>query len=381
MRICLVALAVATPLTANAASLAWPKDLPFPGDGVHVPREEPAGAVQTSASLAAVRASAVAAGFVVMASDSDHVVLGRDGARIDLAVVTDHGASQVLDVRWDRPPTDPLFWTRDDGCGAGTVLDVSPQLRDTSDVRVEAACVRDGVRDGPFVALGPGAAFEQGAWRAGVRTGDWLLIDARGGRIEVGYAEGRRSGPLVRYHPDRTVAETGEYVAGRREGRWDAWWPDGSVQATATWCDDRLCGERVLWYPRETAVAIELPDVEAPTSALHLTLAPTAAAQVFERATWVGGVLEGPFERYLPSTAVPGAFVRIHGVYVAGELDGKWWTEDAAGGWKKLDSWEQGVRHGTSAQWHGGVRTDRAIWRDGARVRAWVRENGVMRPA
>lgn len=305
------------------AAVAWPKDLPFQPDGIRSPAGQDEGQVALDVPVAAngdgtwgdalarLRSKAVDAGFAVMSEDATHLEMAHAGARVEVTVVDDQGGTAVLDLRWDWPAVDPMWFAAADACGPTATLVIAPVLDRPADVRVEASCVRDGVRDGPFTALGPGTAFEQGAYAAGIKVGAWVVIGADGRRAEGSYAAGREDGPWVQYLADRSAAESGTYVAGVRDGLWERYWPDHTPRETATWCAGAPCGERIAWYPRTSPATVDLAAIGYASHPGDLVLPAVPAGQIFEHAYFANGVLDGPYERYLPSSSVEGTFVRI----------------------------------------------------------------------
>lgn len=370
-----------------SAAVAWPRDLPFQPDGIRVPVGSDEGQTTIDVpvpgnddgsganALTRLRRAAVDAGFVVMTEDAAHLELAHNGDWIEVTLTADHASTAVLDVRWQHPTTDPMWFTLPDACGPNANLTFSPVLDRPADVRVEAACLRDGVRDGPFAALGPGIAYERGAYAAGIKVGPWVTVEANGARTDRTYIAGHPEGHWVRYYADRGPDEAGDYVNGAKSGAWERYWPDHTLRERSSWCDGAPCGDRIAWYPRLSPASVDLTEIGYQGHPGPFVLPASPGGQIFEQARFIDGLLDGPYERYLPSTAADGTFVKMSGRYDAGKPDGKWWTRDASGAWEKLDTYKDGVRNGVSAEWYGGVLTDRHVWKGGAEVSVWTRSD------
>jgi hypothetical protein len=85
------------------------------------------------------------------------------------------------------------------------------------------------VKDGPFIAYGPGGSrMIQGTYRDGVQEGAWSLWYENGALASTDhYVNGVQSGVHTSWYANGQKALEGEYRNGKREGIWTQWDPSG----------------------------------------------------------------------------------------------------------------------------------------------------------
>jgi len=99
--------------------------------------------------------------------------------------------------------------------------------------RLAAACMKDGVREGPSLTWYPDGTREtSGSYHAGEREGEWTYWHENGqvsgrGRFEAGTPIGK----WVTWYDDGQPESVGEYRDGKRNGLFTQWSRDGRAEA------------------------------------------------------------------------------------------------------------------------------------------------------
>ncbi len=275
----------------------------------------------------------------------------------------------------DLPPLTPVNpepqvepdWDGE-SCPAGT-----DRVASTGDV-TEIACLRDGLRDGPYRIDAP-SEVTVGHYKKGLRDGYWRVW--QGGRLgsesqfsddlrdgvqlrfypngvraeEMTWVKGLREGKATTRHLDGSVRERGDYRDDLREGLWETLSSSGATIATVTYVAGRREGAFTSAYDDgapECEGTYE-SDLRAGTwTCYHLH------GEMLSRGDYRDGLREGPWNFYEPNAALdaegryeggaPVGLWKIYfdsldgrvvsaGSYVDGVRDGLWetrWVDDDA---------------------------------------------------
>lgn len=112
-------------------------------------------------------------------------------------------------------------------------------------------CVRDGVMDGPFVALSKsGVVTLEGTFVQGSMTGEWMAHDpVTGKRIwKATFANGLEEGVVEGYYPDGKVRYSLRHTAGVREGESAFFDSSGTRIASINFIQGQPAGEWTYWH-------------------------------------------------------------------------------------------------------------------------------------
>jgi len=187
--------------------------------------------------------------------------------------------------------------------------------RDTDGVLLARGAWRGGVRDGEWVHHYPnGDERCRGAWSAGARVGEWTWRYPGGALQQQGsFEDDRREGTWREWGRDGGLRREGAYRVGKPHGAWTEWRAAGAVAAVGVFTDGLREGEWTTNHPGGEL----LSRVRYRAGVQHGAAQGGAAdGTLLWEGAFADGVRDGPWRFWRPDGTIDAART---GEYVAGE--------------------------------------------------------------
>ncbi len=248
------------------------------------------------------------------------------------------------------PPSDSALGapvTTDFGWDGKTCPDGSAAVPEANDVRA-FACWKDGLRDGPFGRWygAPGTALidkrDDGAFRAGRRTGPWRGWHSNEILAQVGDYDGERTGPWRFYFADGWLFERADFTAGLRDGLVETFHDGGHRASVEAWRNGFRDGAYASWRA-DGAQVYEGQYVAGLMEGDWTLWSDEWGVRAYTLQHWSAGLPSGTWNAVYESSGEPAWTVS----FVAGNAEGpttQWWE---SGGERLTGQYAVGRRWGT----------------------------------
>lgn len=229
-----------------------------------------------------------------------------------------------------------------------------------------------------------GEVSREGPWREDTPMGTHRFFDEEGHLVEVKVfrfgvlqtsgmldSMGRRSGPWTEFWPDGTPKAVGSYLEGKRDGDWQFYARDGRLEQEGGFRMDLWHG-RWTWYHPNGQVHRDERYRKGREDGDFLELG--AAGDTLAMGSYERGRKVGPWVEHVRDD-------RREGVYLDGDLDGRWIHTDGEGRIRFEGAYVAGIPTGEHTTfWPTGRRASVGLYRGGLRDGIWryFDENGVV---